>query len=100
MLDLKRVNFLDFFIAYLNSFVSRFLPSSVSLWDKLPASIRSCTVLSSFKMKLLKFLCVETKVPMQLYICDRADQITLCQIRLNLSSLNEHLYTKSCIESP
>ena len=77
-----------------------FLPSSVSLWNKLPANIRSCTVLSSFKPKLLKFLCVKTKVPMQFYIGDRTDQINLCQIRLNFSSVNDHLYTKSCIESP
>ena len=77
-----------------------FLPSSVSLWNKLPANIRSCTVLSSFKTKLLKFLCVKTKVPMQFYIGDRTDQINLCQIGLNFSSLNDHLYTKSCIKSP
>ena len=77
-----------------------FLPSSVSLWNKLPANIRSCTVLSSFKTKLLKLFCVKTKVPMQFYIGDRTDQINLCQIRLNFSSLNDHLYTKSCIESP
>ena len=68
-----------------------FLPSSVSLWNKLPANIRSCTVLSSFKTKVLKFICVKTKVPMQFYICDRTDQINLCQIRLNFSSLNDHL---------
>ena len=37
---------------------------------------------------------------MQFYIGDRTDQINLCQIRLNFSSLNDHLYTKSCIESP
>ena len=56
--------------------------------------------LSSFKTKLLKFLCGKTKVPMQFYIGDRTDQINPCQIRLNFSSLNDHLYTKSCIESP
>ena len=37
---------------------------------------------------------------MQFYIGDRTDQINLCQIRLNFSSLNDHLYTKSCIERP
>ena len=37
---------------------------------------------------------------MQFYIGDRTDQINLCQIMLNCSSLNDHLYTKSCIESP
>ena len=37
---------------------------------------------------------------MQFYTGDRTDQINLCQIRLNFSSLNDHLYTKSCIESP
>ena len=77
-----------------------FLPSSVSLWNKLPANIRSCIVLSSFITKLLKCLCVKTKVRMQFYICDRTDQSNLYQIRLNFSSLNDHLYTKSCIESP
>ena len=37
---------------------------------------------------------------MQFYIRDRTDQINLCQTRLNFSSPNDHLYTKSCIESP
>ena len=37
---------------------------------------------------------------MQFYIGDRTDQINLCQIRLNFSSQNDHLYTKSCIKSP
>ena len=77
-----------------------FLPSSVSVWNKSPANIRSCIVLSSFKKKLLKFICGKTKVPIQCYIGDRTDQINLCQIRLNFSSLNDHLYNKSCIKSP
>ena len=90
----------NFFYCASEQFCLSFLPYSVSLWNKLPVNIRSCTVLASFKTKLLKFLCVKTKVLMQFYIGDRTDQINLCQIRLNFSSLNDHLYTKSCIESP
>ena len=68
------------------------LPTSVSLWNKLLTSIRSC-ILSSFKTKLLKCICVKRQVPMlmQFYIADRTDQTDLCQIRLKLSSLNDHL---------
>ena len=100
LLDLKRVNILDFFYCTSEQIHPSFLPSSVSLWTKLPANIRPSTVLSSLKTNLFKFLWVETKVPMPFYIGDRTDQIDLGQIRLNFSSLNDHLYSKSCIESP
>ena len=53
LLDLKRVNILDFFYCASEQFRLSFLPYSVSLWNKLPVNIRSCTVLSSFKTKLL-----------------------------------------------
>ena len=36
------------FLLYIEQFRLSFLPSSVSLRNKLPANIRSCTVLSSF----------------------------------------------------
>ena len=95
-IELKTCKHFRLFHCTSEQFRLSFLSSSVSLWNKLPANIRSCTVLSSFKTKLLNFLCVKTKMPMQFYICDRTDQINLCQI----SSLNDHLYSKSCIKSP
>ena len=77
-----------------------FFPSSTHLWNLLPSSIRCCSQKALFKCKLTDYLKVKTIVPKHFYIGNRLDQINLCQMRLNFSSLNGDLYNKSCIPSP
>ena len=77
-----------------------FFPSSTHLWNLLPSSIRCCSQKALFKCKLTDYLKVRSIVPKHFYIGNRLDQINLCQIRLNFSSLNGDLYNKSCIPSP
>ena len=77
-----------------------FFPSSTHLWNLLPSSIRCCSQKALFKCKLTDYLKVRSIVPKHFYIGNRLEQINLCQIRLNFSSLNGDLYNKSCIPSP
>ena len=60
----------------------------------------NCEQIIYWKCKLTDYLKVKTIVPKHFYIGNRLDQINLCQMRLNFSSLNGDLYNKSCIPSP
>ena len=61
------------------------------------------TIKSTFKHTVRKLL--ETKPLSKLqhywyYAGDRKSQIVLSQMRLHFSNLNEHLYSKNCVDSP
>ena len=76
------------------------MPRSVALGTRVSSSIRCCSQKALFKSKLTDHLKVKSIVPEHFYTCNRLDQINLCQIRLNFSSLSGDLHKKSCISSP
>jgi hypothetical protein len=74
-------------VSYNKSFL--ILPSTISLWNELPASMKSCPSVETFKKKLNSNL---KKVPEYFHIGNRKENIALCQIRNEASNLNLHLY--------
>ena len=64
------------------------LPSSVSFWNTLPASTRSCTVFANFRANLgYSNFSVKTKVPMQFYIGNRDGITSMTSFRLSTDIL-------------
>ena len=64
-------------------------PSTISLWNELPASTKTCLSVETFKKKLNSNL---KNVPEYFHIGNRKENIALCQIRNEASNLNLHLY--------
>ena len=65
------------------------LPSTINLWNELPASTKTCPSVETFKKKLNSNL---KKVLEYFHIGNRKENIVLCQIRNEASNLNLHLY--------
>ena len=78
-------------------FASSFLPSTISEWNRLPASTRSLDSVSAFKRALNPS---KTNVPKFFYDGNRFTSIQHARLRMHCSSLNEHLFSKNIIESP
>ena len=79
-------------------FFNSFLPSALREWNSLNAATRNSTTLATFKRKLNStnivsphFYTIQTS---------RTGQILHTRIRLECSSLNQHLYKKNLIDSP
>jgi hypothetical protein len=68
-----------------------FFPSTTTIWNNLPLTIRNCTSLSEFKRYLSSF---DSPVPTYYYIGERNEQIAHCRLRLGMSDLNGHLYNR------
>ena len=79
---------------YFNSF----LPSTVREWNSLNIISRNSTTLASFK----RTLSTPSTVPQHFYTIQtsRIGQILHTHLRLECSSLNQHLYKKNLINSP
>ena len=60
------------------SYNKSFLPSTISLWNELPASTKTCPSVETFKKKLNSNL---KKVLEYFHIGNRKENIALCQIR-------------------
>ena len=79
-------------------FFNSFLPSALREWNSLYAATRNSTTLATIKRKLNStnivsphFYTIQTS---------RTGQILHTRIRLECSSLNQHLYKKNLIDSP
>ena len=85
------------------SFKRSFLPSSIGAWNTLlDNTIKTTTKPRPFK-RLLSNLFERNLNDLQkcwFYLGDRKVQLTLSQMRLNFSNLNDHLFKKKCIDSP
>ena len=81
-----------------SEFFSRsFLPSTIDLWNSLPADVKSASSLPAFKSKLNKG---KKTVPLHFYDGDRRLNILHARLRMHCSSLNEHLFSKNIVDSP
>ena len=80
-----------------NFYADYFLPSSVKLWNKLPRGIRNIASVNMFKSKVRK---QNKKCPVFYYVGSRMGQILHCRLRMNCSSLNEHLFLRNLVDSP
>ena len=77
------------------------MPNTVLCHHLFKYLIISSSYLPSLEFAIISSIYGRVVSPIALLNCSiQADQINLCQIRLNCSSLNDHSYTKSCIESP
>lgn len=74
-----------------------FLPSTISIWNNLPLEIRNSTSLCAFKNKLEPRSIAS---PKYYYSGSRQGQILHTRLRMNSSSLNEHLFLRNLIDSP
>ena len=71
-----------------------FLPSSVNEWNSLPDDIKS-----SSKYVLKQYLKNNRTVPKYYNYGNRRRQVLHARLRLNCSSLNEHLFNKNLVAS-
>ncbi|WP_419611672.1 reverse transcriptase domain-containing protein [Thiolapillus sp.] len=68
-----------------------FILSTTTDWNSLPVSVQQTTSLSVFK----RLLCSsDNNVPAYYYIGDRIAQINHCRLRLQMSNLNNDLFTR------
>ena len=81
-----------------NLYKDSFLPSSVNLWNSLPDNIKHSPSINNLKA----FLNTDThSVPKHYYYCNnRQGQIHHTRLRMNCSSLNDHLFRRNLIDSP
>jgi hypothetical protein len=68
-----------------------FFPSTTALWNDLPLSVQNCNSLGEFKRYLANF---DSTVPIHYYSGERYEQIIHCRLRLGMSDLNGHLYSR------
>ena len=78
---------------YFNSF----LPSVTRAWNGLPEDIKNAQTITTFKYKLNRNL---KKPPAYYFSGTRLGQIYHTRLRLNCSSLNNHLFLKNIINDP
>ena len=78
-------------------FSQSFLPSTISLWNSLPTSVKEKTSLDSFRIELNKDV---RRVPAHYHFGPRDICIQHARLRMHCSSLNEHLFSKNIVESP
>ena len=78
-------------------YYNSFLPSCVRLWNNLPPNIKEMTSIVSFK----KAISSNTpEVPKYYYAGTRLGQILHARLRMNCSSLKQHLYEKNIEPNP
>lgn len=80
-----------------NFYSDYFLPSTIKDWNRLSINTRNTESFASFKNQLSN---QNTKVPPYFYSGCRLGQILHTRLRMNCSSLNEHLFLKNIVESP
>ena len=79
-----------------NLYSDYFLPSSIKLWNKLPDQTRNSTSLSIFKSRIKN---PNNKCPNFYYTGTRMGQVLHARLRMNSSSLNEHLFKRNRVDS-
>ncbi len=75
-----------------------FLPSTIRLWNELPSSTRNARSLNIFKL-LIK-VSNDNKLRQFYYTGSRLGQVLHARLRMNSSSLNEHLFRRGLVDSP
>ena len=78
---------------YYNSFI----PSSVRLWNLQPDNIRESPSIQALKYSLKSNISLK---PFYYYTGSRLGQILHSRLRMQCSSLNQHLYRKNIVDSP
>ena len=78
-------------------YYNSFLPSAVREWNGLPQDVRDLNSFGAFKRKLNAD---NTKPHSYFSSGSRLGQIYHARLRTHCSSLNEHLFTKSIVDSP
>ena len=78
-------------------FAASFIPSSISEWNKLPSTTRSADTIFPFKHALNSN---KKTVPKHYFDGKRDLAIQHARLRMHCSSLNEHLFSKTIVESP
>ena len=78
---------------YYNSFI----PSSVRLWNPQPDNIRLSSSIQALKYSLKSNI---SSIPFYYYTGSRLGQILHSRLRMQCSSLNQHLYRKNIVDSP
>ena len=81
-----------------NQYTDYFLPSTIKLWNNLPLTLRKTESLSILKKKKIKNQ--NAKVPTYYYIGSRIGHTLHARLRMNSSSLNEHLFLRNLVDSP
>jgi hypothetical protein len=78
-------------------YYNSFLPSCVRLWNNLPPNIKDMTSIVSFKKAISSNI---PEVPKYYYAGSRLGQILHALLRMNCSSLKQHLYEKNIEPNP
>ena len=74
-----------------------FLPSSIKIWNRLSIDTRNSRSLNIFKERIKT---QNSKCPAHYYSGTRLGQILHTRLRMNSSSLNEHLFIRNLVDSP
>lgn len=74
-----------------------FLPSTLHAWNNLDIAVRNAPSLSAFKNTIRG---TPTKIPDYYHVGTRLGQILHTRLRLECSSLNDHLFRKNIVASP
>jgi hypothetical protein len=74
-----------------------FLPSSIQLWNRLSIDTRNSRSLNVFKERIKT---QNSKCPAHYYSGTRLGRILYTRLRMNSSSLNEHLFIRNLVDSP
>jgi hypothetical protein len=74
-----------------------FLPSSIKLWNRLPIDTRNSRSPNIFKERIKT---QNSKCPAHYYSGTRLGQILHTILRMNSSSLNEHLFIRNLVDTP
>ena len=80
-----------------NQYERSFLPSTTILWNELPPDIRLNPSISNLKRFLNKD---KHSVPNYYNFGSRNEQILHARLRMECSTLNQHLYAKNLVENP
>ncbi len=80
-----------------NSYAESFVPSSITLWNELPCTVRDLPTLSSFKAALSAN---DISIPLPYLIGNRKTQIIHCRIRLGNSDLNGDRFLRHIQSDP
>ena len=76
-----------------------FIPSTIRLWNNLPSQLKSCSSLISFKRELASHY-KTPDIPMYYFCGSRLGQILHARLRMQCSSLKQHLYLKNIEPDP
>ena len=74
-----------------------FIPFSIRLWNLQPDNIRLSPSIQDLKYSLKSNI---SSKPFYHYTGSRLGQILHCRLRMQCSSLNQHLYRKNIVDSP